>query len=92
MRNEADTIAVARDAPATPILQEPSGRAPVHGGTCRGHIAMTIRELRRARSTAPGGPEFPSLVRAFAPLVFGSASLLAPDQSEIVERVFVTVA
>ncbi len=63
----------------------------MHGGTCRGHIAMTIRELRRARSTAPGGPEFPSLVRAFAPLVFGSASLLAPDQSEILDRVFVGV-
>ena len=91
MRNETDTIAAVRDASETLGPRESSGRAPAHGGTCRIHVAMTIRDLRRARSMAPGGPEFPSLVRAFAPLVFGSASLLAPYKSEVVERVFVGV-
>jgi len=91
LRNEADTIAAVRDEPPTPILHEPAGRAPAHGRTRRIHVAMTIRDLRRGRSMAPGAPEFPSLVRAFAPLVFGSASLLAPDNSEVVERVFVGV-
>ena len=53
--------------------------------------AATIKDLRRNRSIAPGGDDFERLVRAFLPLVCGSASLLVPENPASVAEIVVAV-
>jgi len=49
--------------------------------------ALRIRDLRRNRALAPGGPEFPQLVRRFLPMVHGIAAALIPDRPESIEAI-----
>ena len=57
------------------------------GGSPNPLTTAVFRDLRRDRSLAPGGDKFPSLVRAFLPMVYGSASLLMPESSASVESI-----
>jgi hypothetical protein len=54
-------------------------------------VALTVRDLRRNRSLAPGGPIFPELARRFLPLVYGISSALIPENAEAAENVSVAV-
>jgi spore coat protein CotH len=53
--------------------------------------AASLRELRRDRSIAPGGAEFDDFIRAFLPLVYGSALSLVPEDTAAVERIVLAV-
>ena len=61
-------------------------KAPIETPT-----TVLFRDLRRDRSLAPGGDNFEGLVRAFLPLVYGSASLLMPESTASVESVVLAV-
>jgi len=50
-------------------------------------VALTLRELRRDRALAPGGPHFNDVVRTFLPLAYGIGSALIPENAEAAERV-----
>src|SRR5437764_3080774 len=52
---------------------------------------LTIRDLRRDRSTAPGAAGFIEIARCFLPLVYGIAAALIPESAEAPERVSVAV-
>ena len=48
---------------------------------------LTIRDLRRNRSLAPGGPLFAEVARRFLPLVYGIGAALVPENLEAAERI-----
>src|ERR1041385_6712130 len=52
---------------------------------------LTIRDLRRDRSLAPGGARFIEVARRFMPLVYGISSALIPEQPEAAEAVTIAV-
>lgn len=52
---------------------------------------VVIRDLRRDASIAPGGGGFGDLIRAFLPLVYGSARRLLPEKASSVEEVVAAV-
>jgi hypothetical protein len=52
---------------------------------------LTIRDLRRDRSLAPGGARFCEVARRFVPLVYGISSALIPEQPEAAEEVTIAV-
>jgi hypothetical protein len=54
-------------------------------------LTTTIRDLRRNRSLAPGGPLFPEVARRFLPLVYGIGSALIPENPEAAENVSAAV-
>jgi DNA-directed RNA polymerase specialized sigma24 family protein len=49
--------------------------------------ALTIRDLRRNRSLAPGGPLFDEVARRFLPLVYGIGAALVPENPEAAESI-----
>jgi DNA-directed RNA polymerase specialized sigma24 family protein len=52
---------------------------------------LTIRDLRRDRTLAPGGGRFPEVVRRFLPLVYGISSALIPENPAAAETVSTAV-
>src|SRR4051812_18014398 len=48
---------------------------------------LTIRDLRRNRSLAPGGALFVEVARRFLPLVYGISAALIPERPEAVENI-----
>lgn len=61
-------------------------------GTCPVRLTnASIRILRRRRAIAPGGEDFPKLVKELLPLVYGSASLLAAGKPEMIEGIVLAV-
>src|SRR4051812_29730906 len=54
-------------------------------------ITLTIRDLRRNRSLAPGGALFAEVARRFLPLVYGIGSGLIPENADAAESVSVAV-
>jgi DNA-directed RNA polymerase specialized sigma24 family protein len=48
---------------------------------------LTIRQMRRDRSLAPGGPRFVEVARRFLPLVYGIAAALTPEQPDAAENI-----
>src|SRR5258706_2357458 len=53
--------------------------------------ALTIRDLRRDRTLAPGGARFFEVARRFLPLVYGISAALIPENPEAAERVSAAV-
>ena len=52
---------------------------------------LTIRDLRRDRSLAPGAAGYSEIARRFSPLVYGIATALIPENAEAAERVSIAV-
>lgn len=48
---------------------------------------LTIRDLRRDPSLAPGGVRFPEVVRRFLPMTYGAALALIPENAPAAEAV-----
>jgi DNA-directed RNA polymerase specialized sigma24 family protein len=54
-------------------------------------VAWTVKAVRRNRNICPGGKDFESFIRAFLPVVYGTARLLVPNEAAARERVVVSV-